>query len=294
MRRRPILNIVAGPLGVGKTSAVLDFLHRHRREGERLWALVNDFGALGLDADTVSLAGDLQVRRVPGGCVCCSAAAGLHTGLQAALEDGADRVLLEPSGMVALDQLLAVLDSLGLLAKVDRRATVVLIDPARVTKTLIEKMPYFEHLVGSADVLVANRWSLATPAQREHFQSWAPDDALTTDYGVLPPGTWDKPSGAGKSGHGHAHQAEAAKSDSRTWPPGVIFDHQALAEALERAGLLRFKGVFRTDLGMRRIERAMDRVESVPTQDKGPSRAEWILEGPLEGFAESLERAQRT
>jgi G3E family GTPase len=64
----PIL-LVAGPLGAGKTT-VVNHLLAHA-EGRRIAAVVNDFGAINIDAELIAGAGD-GVVSLSNGCICCS------------------------------------------------------------------------------------------------------------------------------------------------------------------------------------------------------------------------------
>src|SRR6266702_8958528 len=64
----PIL-LVAGFLGAGKTT-VVNHLLAHA-EGRRIAAVVNDFGAINIDAELITGASD-GVVSLSNGCICCS------------------------------------------------------------------------------------------------------------------------------------------------------------------------------------------------------------------------------
>jgi UDP-N-acetylmuramate--alanine ligase len=66
--------------------------------GERCAVLVNDFGEARIDR--LLLGGGVQVSDIAGGCVCCTAPAGLVPALTAILEElRPDRLFIEPSGL---------------------------------------------------------------------------------------------------------------------------------------------------------------------------------------------------
>src|SRR5690606_14091856 len=99
------VHLICGPLGVGKTTAILDRLQR-TRGSEFTAVLVNDFGPVGLDGPIIESAlgaeAKVDVKMVPGGCVCCTAAAYLTQALaEVARRPGLDRLLIEPSGLAA-------------------------------------------------------------------------------------------------------------------------------------------------------------------------------------------------
>ena len=61
--------VVSGYLGAGKTTLINHVLREAR--GVRIAVLVNDFGALPIDAELiVSRSGD--VIHIAGGCICCA------------------------------------------------------------------------------------------------------------------------------------------------------------------------------------------------------------------------------
>ncbi len=64
----PVL-LVTGFLGAGKTTVVNDLLAR--ADGRRIAAVVNDFGAVNIDAELIAGAVD-GVVSLPGGCICCA------------------------------------------------------------------------------------------------------------------------------------------------------------------------------------------------------------------------------
>ena len=121
--------LVAGHLGVGKSSLV-NHLLRHA-DGMRIGVVVNDFGALGIDAMLVAGQAD-AVTSLANGCLCCTTDA---DGLSALLADltapaaRLDLVVVEASGLAEPRELVRLL-----LASSDPHATygglVVVLDAA--------------------------------------------------------------------------------------------------------------------------------------------------------------------
>ena len=97
--RRPIpLTVIGGFLGAGKTTLVNAVLAQ--RDGRRLAVLVNDFGALSIDATLISTR-SAQTIALANGCVCCTLVDGLTQALidVLALDPPPDHVLVEASGV---------------------------------------------------------------------------------------------------------------------------------------------------------------------------------------------------
>lgn len=93
----PIL-LVTGFLGAGKTT-VVNHLLAHA-EGRRIAAVVNDFGAINIDAELIAGASD-GVVSLANGCICCSLEGDLLRTLSALLrrDPRPDHIVIETSGV---------------------------------------------------------------------------------------------------------------------------------------------------------------------------------------------------
>lgn len=112
-RRDPVRTVpvvlVAGHLGVGKSSLV-NHLLRHA-DGTRIGVVVNDFGALGIDAMLVAGQAD-SVTSLANGCLCCTTDADGLSDLLAELTApsvGLDLVVVEASGLAEPRELVRLL-----------------------------------------------------------------------------------------------------------------------------------------------------------------------------------------
>ena len=92
------VTVVAGYLGAGKTTLINELLATEH--GRRLAVLVNDFGAVNIDAALVSEHRGRTVS-LKNGCVCCSIADKLGDALDEvlALEPAPDQIVIEASGV---------------------------------------------------------------------------------------------------------------------------------------------------------------------------------------------------
>ncbi|MGI9410057.1 MAG: CobW family GTP-binding protein [Hyphomicrobiaceae bacterium] len=92
------VTIVGGYLGAGKTTLINRILRQN--EVGRLAILVNDFGAINIDADLIE-AHNGETMKLTNGCVCCSIAGDLGGALASAatLSPRPDRIVIEASGV---------------------------------------------------------------------------------------------------------------------------------------------------------------------------------------------------
>jgi G3E family GTPase len=175
VRSVPVV-LVAGHLGVGKSSLV-NHLLRHA-DGTRIGVVVNDFGALGIDAMLV--AGQASsVTALSNGCLCCVTDA---DGLSAVLADlvapatGLDLVVVEASGLAEPRELVRLL-----LASPDPHAVY-----GGLVAVLDACAPDLEH-ARLADLAVVNGLDRCGAAAVEEVRAVAPGAVIGTSHGALDP-----------------------------------------------------------------------------------------------------------
>ena len=245
------VTIVSGFLGAGKTTLLRRLLERG---GRRFAVIVNDFGALDIDAGLIARV-EPGVVSLKNGCVCCTMRGDLlEAALRvAALEPRPEHVLIETSGVsdpravadtffsgpaaatLVVHSILCVVDAAG-FAALDHVATELAIDQAAVS-----------------DIVVLNCCDLVGPGAVDAVEvvfrgafPWL--RMLRTSHGALPTALLDDAAldrvMAPEREAGHAHGQVFA---SWSWEhPGLLrlAPFQAAVAALP-ASVLRAKGVLR-------------------------------------------------
>ncbi|MEM9387428.1 MAG: CobW family GTP-binding protein [Pseudomonadota bacterium] len=167
------VNVICGPLGVGKTTLINQLLAQ--RPAAEQWAvLVNEYGLVGLDAALMESAGgtaSVAVKEVAGGCICCSAGPVFEVTLIQLLRRKPDRLLIEPTGLATLSGILDTLNKEGIRDAVDLRSIVCLLNPATLEHDLAREE--VRDQVDAADALIASRADLASTDELQHFRRWA-------------------------------------------------------------------------------------------------------------------------
>nr|BFE54896.1 GTP-binding protein [Saccharothrix mutabilis subsp. capreolus] len=95
VRRIPVV-VVAGFLGAGKTTLLNHLLAGAR--GTRIGVIVNDFGAIGIDAMSVAGQVDSTVS-LSNGCLCCAIDVSELDSMLAKLDSRVDVIVIEASGL---------------------------------------------------------------------------------------------------------------------------------------------------------------------------------------------------
>jgi G3E family GTPase len=304
--------LVTGALGVGKTTAILSALSL-RPEGERWAVLVNEFGEIGIDGALLSDSGGLEVREIAGGCICCTANVPLRLGLaRLAREVRPDRLFVEPTGLAHPATVIDVVRSPGLREALDLRATIGLVDPRRFVRG--DHDPLYADQVRAADVLVGNFADRLDDQVLAQFRARAealeppPVAVATVAHGAFDPAWLTLETAADERRalvsalpHG-PHAAELGW----VWPPERWFRVPALQELLQGLvrpgallpeGVLRLKGLFRTDRGFLSVQAGPDEIRFEPIGWRRDSRVSILVAVPPErpeALAEAFEAiAQR-
>lgn len=249
------LTVIGGFLGAGKTSLLNHWLRQAR--GLRCAVLVNDFGALNIDAALIDhRAGDTIA--LSNGCVCCQIGDDLSQALVRVLDTvpAFDAVLVEASGVsdpwriaqmgradpgLRLDGVVVLVDASTALAQAD--------DPL-LADTLARQWR-------AADLIVLNQCDLATPTERQALRRRIAAVAgavpqFETTQGEVPLAllssmTWPAPVAA-PAATAHGDPVHGGQFETWSCRPSQVFSQEALRAWLcePPVGLLRLKGVLRT------------------------------------------------
>ncbi|MFF4252795.1 CobW family GTP-binding protein [Streptomyces sp. NPDC001663] len=164
LRQIPVV-VLAGFLGSGKTTLLNHLLHRSG--GSRIGAIVNDFGAIEIDAMAVAGAlGDSTVS-LGNGCLCCAVDASeldLYLERLARPAAGIDVIVIEASGLAEPQELVRMLlasEHPGIVYG----GLVEVVDAAEFDDTRA-KHPEVDRHLALADLVVVNKLDRAGDGER--------------------------------------------------------------------------------------------------------------------------------
>ncbi|MBR3446516.1 MAG: GTP-binding protein [Oscillospiraceae bacterium] len=105
------ITIFSGFLGAGKTTLIKKLI-KDGYQGEKLVLIENEFGQIGIDGGFLKEAG-IQINEMNSGCICCSLVGDFGKALQQVLEEyHPDRILIEPSGVGKLSDVISAVQNL--------------------------------------------------------------------------------------------------------------------------------------------------------------------------------------
>ncbi|MCT2530799.1 GTP-binding protein [SAR92 clade bacterium H921] len=304
-------NIITGFLGVGKTSAILHLL-QSKPTNQRWAILVNEFGEIGVDGslfqDKHSEDGNIFIREVPGGCMCCAAGLPMQVALNQLLARAQpDRLLIEPTGLGHPVEVLDVLTAEHYSKVLSIEKIITLVDARNLSDPRYTENATFNQQIAIADVIVGNKNDLYQYQDRVQLEDYVksksqPDTKIVfTEQGQL---SLDLLAGVTTasvgSHHSHDHPVGSEQLSFATMPlpesgyikavnkaqgfhsigwrfdSSKVFNRQALFVFLSGVEAIRVKAVFITQSGVFGYNITSDALTEVEMDDCFESRIDII------------------
>ncbi len=247
------VDIVAGYLGAGKTSCILEMI-KNDPDPSRLAVLVNEFGDVGIDA---ALLGEgTEVVELASGCICCTLRLDFRTQISEIVDRWhPQRLLIEPTGVATVAQVVRSLRHSDLKDKVGGARVFVLVDAVTFAERLRDSPAFFSSQVTQADVLLLNKTDLVPPERTQ---------ALKGVLEHMNPEAWIIPTVGGRIGEDaelpSPHPLEdPGDAEVLTGLASLSYEVDRLVERREVRGL--FDGLITGEMG--RVERAKAIVRTV-------------------------------
>lgn len=318
-------NVISGFLGVGKTTAIRQFLS-NKPETERWAILINEFGEIGVDGsffnEGTNANDSIVVKEVAGGCMCCTAGLSMQVALTQLLHRAQpDRLLIEPTGLGHPEEVLHTLCSDYNKPVIDLHATLTLVDARSLSDPRYVDHDIFLDQIRCADIIVGSKSDLYTESDVEQFKSFISatgrsDAALMfSKQGALPvsvldaPNHWKRLASPGAEHPQHARSVAESLSTQPMPSSGYVraenhgsgyeslgfrfdnqfeFDLEKLRVFTTGLSALRFKGIFKTNQGVRALNAVDGVVSEYLLTESSESRCEVISERIPLNFEKTL------
>ena len=168
------VTILAGFLGAGKTTLLNHILTSDH--GRRIAVVVNDFGAINIDADLVADVRD-GVISLANGCICCAIR---HDLIGAVLKlsdlpDRPDHIVIESSGVADPDGVYRSFLQPEIRNDVLVDGVLTVVDAEQILKIPEQESKLAEAQVAGADLIILNKIDLVDPATVVQVENWIRD-----------------------------------------------------------------------------------------------------------------------
>lgn len=117
------VDIISGFLGAGKTT-LIQKLFSDCFGKEKIVLIENEFGEIGIDGSFLKESG-VEIKEINSGCICCSLVGDFTSSMKEVVDKFApDRIIIEPSGVGKLSDIIRAVEKTGLDLKINIVATV--------------------------------------------------------------------------------------------------------------------------------------------------------------------------
>jgi G3E family GTPase len=177
------IDIISGFLGAGKTTYIKKMLEEAYK-GEKVVLIENEFGEVGIDGGFLKDAG-ITISEMNSGCICCSLVGDFDKNLHEVLEKfSPDRILIEPSGVGKLSDVMTSVIKLEETADVKLCGLVTVVNALKASKQMKAFGEFFNNQIEFATTIVLSRSQTATEDQLEfcvkQIQNLNPKAAIIT------------------------------------------------------------------------------------------------------------------
>ena len=154
------IDIFSGFLGAGKTTLIKKLI-TEAYAGEKVVLIENEFGEIGIDGGFLQEAG-VNITEMNSGCICCSLVGDFATALkQVAAEYNPDRIIIEPSGVGKLSDVIKAVKNAALQdATLNAFCTVV--DASKCKMYMKNFGEFFNDQVENAGCIILSHTSKAS------------------------------------------------------------------------------------------------------------------------------------
>ncbi len=159
------IDIFSGFLGAGKTTLIKRLI-ADSYKGEKLVLIENEFGEIGIDGGFLQDAG-IEVTEMNSGCICCSLVGDFGEALRKVLSTYApDRILIEPSGVGKLSDVIKAVQGIGSDALTLNAFTTV-VDAGKCKMYMKNFGEFFNDQVEHAGTIIMSHADVVKPEKLE-------------------------------------------------------------------------------------------------------------------------------
>ena len=184
------IDIFSGFLGAGKTTLIKKLIAEAFLR-EKLVLIENEFGEIGIDGGFMKDAG-IQVTEMNSGCICCSLVGDFRTALEQVVETyQPDRILIEPSGVGKLSDVIRAVQAVAQQKEVQLGAFVTVADAGKVKLYTKNFGEFYNDQISHASAIILSRTQTVNPEKTQAaiaiLRGLNPDATIiTTPWDTLP------------------------------------------------------------------------------------------------------------
>ncbi len=154
------IDVISGFLGAGKTTFIKRLLETKLKD-EKVVLIENEYGEVSVDTDLLSDA-KIEVKELSQGCICCSLVGDFSKSLNEVIKAyNPDRILIEPSGVGKLSDVVKAIASAGLKENIN--SLVCMVDAKKAKMYDKNFGEFFIDQIENAQTVILSRMDICKP-----------------------------------------------------------------------------------------------------------------------------------
>ncbi|MBR4768519.1 MAG: GTP-binding protein, partial [Lachnospiraceae bacterium] len=150
------VDVISGFLGAGKTTLIRKLL-KEGLENEKVVLIENEFGEIGIDGGFLKEAG-IMIKEMNSGCICCSLVGDFGEALKKVISEyHPDRVLIEPSGVGKLSDVMAAVKRVSEECELELNSATTVADAQKAKSYIKNFGEFFNNQIENAGAIVLSR-----------------------------------------------------------------------------------------------------------------------------------------
>jgi G3E family GTPase len=150
------IDIISGFLGAGKTTLIKKLISEELYK-EKIAIIENEFGEVGIDGSILKST-KVEVKEINAGCICCSIIGDFKKALLEVLERySLDRIIIEPSGIAKLSEILKICTSEELKPLTELNMIITVVDILKYDMYLANFGEFYKNQLINAKTIMLSR-----------------------------------------------------------------------------------------------------------------------------------------
>lgn len=151
------VEVISGFLGAGKTTFINKRLKELKKQfsEEKIVLIENEFGDIPIDSEFI--VEGVKIEEISSGCICCVLKENFKESLEKIIEHDIDRIIIEPTGLGLLGEILKILKSENISRKCEITSVTTVIDGKNYLEQIEVFGSFFTDQIENAQTLYISK-----------------------------------------------------------------------------------------------------------------------------------------
>ncbi|MBL4933729.1 CobW family GTP-binding protein [Clostridium paridis] len=150
------IDVFSGFLGAGKTKLIKKLIEESLNK-EKIAIIENEFGEIGIDGSFLRNS-KIEITEISAGCICCSVYGDFKKGILEVIDKySPERIIIEPSGVAKLSEILSVFKEPDIKEKVSLNMLITVLDVTKYDLYINNFADFYKDQIVNAKTIILSR-----------------------------------------------------------------------------------------------------------------------------------------